>query len=55
MRSSGKRGDTPIGSLTLPAGAHDIVLRHAELGDRRRAVVVTAGELVRLSVDLRAQ
>ena len=50
-----KRGDTPIGSLTLPAGAHDIVLRHAELGDRRRAVVVTAGELVRLSVDLRAQ
>ena len=50
-----KRGDTPIGSLTLPAGAHDIVLRHADLGDRRRAVVVTAGELVRLSVDLRAQ
>ncbi|MEQ1910995.1 MAG: PEGA domain-containing protein [Vicinamibacterales bacterium] len=50
-----KRGDTPIGSLTLPAGAHDIVLRHAELGDRRRAVVVTAGELVSLSVDLRVQ
>lgn len=50
-----KRGDTPIGSLTLPAGAHDIVLRHAEFGDRRRAVVVTAGELVSLSVDLRAQ
>ncbi len=50
-----KRGDTPISSLTLPAGAHDIVLRHADLGDRRRAVVVTAGELVHLSVDLRAQ
>ena len=50
-----KRGETPIGNLTLRAGAHDILFRHPEFGDRRRAVVVTAGDLVRLSVDLRAR
>ena len=50
-----KRGDTPLGSFTLRAGAHDIVVRHPELGEHRRAVVVTAGELLRVSVDLRAK
>ena len=50
-----KRGETPLGNLTLRAGAHDILFRHPEFGDRRRAVVVTAGDLVRLSVDLRVR
>jgi hypothetical protein len=50
-----KRGETPIGSLALRAGAHDIVFRHPDFGDRRRAVVVTAGDLLQLSVDLRAR
>lgn len=50
-----KRGETPIQALTLRAGAHDVVFRHPDLGDRKQAVVVTAGDVLRLNVDLRGK
>ncbi len=50
-----RRGETPISALTLRAGAHDVVFRHPDLGDHKRAVVVTAGNVLRLNVDLRTQ
>jgi hypothetical protein len=50
-----KVGETPIGNLTVPAGTHDLVFRHPELGERHQTVVVTAKEPTRLSVDLSAK
>ena len=50
-----KVGDTPIGNLPIAIGAHDIVLRHPELGEQRHTVLVTLANPVRLSVDLRKQ
>jgi hypothetical protein len=46
-------GETPIGNLSVPIGAHEIVFRHPQFGDKRHAVSVTAGAPVRLSVDMK--
>lgn len=47
------RGETPIGRLAVPIGVHEIVLRHPELGEQRRSITVTQGEVTRVGVDLR--
>jgi serine/threonine-protein kinase len=47
-----KAGETPLGNMTLPVGAHDIVFRHPELGERHQMVTVTRSETRRVSVDL---
>ena len=46
-------GETPLGNLSLPIGAHDIVFRHPELGERTVSTVVRVGLPTRVSVDLR--
>lgn len=46
-------GETPIGNLRAPAGSHDLVFRHPELGERRVRVLVTLKEAARVSVDMR--
>jgi hypothetical protein len=46
-------GETPIGNLALPIGAHEVVFRHPQFGERRHAVSVTVGTPVRLSVDMK--
>ena len=46
-------GETPIGNLARPLGAHEVVFRHPELGERRETVVVTFGKPARLGVDMR--
>lgn len=48
-----RAGETPLGNVTRPLGAHEIVLRHPELGDRTVPVVVRANQPVRVSADLR--
>jgi hypothetical protein len=48
-----KLGDTPLGSLTLPIGVHELVFRHPSLGERRESVTVTAGKPIRVSIDMR--
>ena len=50
-----RRGETPIRAMTLRAGAHDVIFRHRDLGDRKQAVVVTAGDVLRVNVDLRSK
>jgi eukaryotic-like serine/threonine-protein kinase len=45
-------GITPLGNLSLPIGAHEIVWRHPQLGERRRTVSVTARTPVRVGMDL---
>jgi len=47
-----RAGETPLGNLEVTIGPHEIVFRHPELGERRHAATVTAGQPVRLSVDL---
>jgi serine/threonine protein kinase len=48
-------GETPIGSISLPIGTHDIVFRHPELGERRTSATVTTGAPTRVSMDMRAK
>ena len=46
-------GETPIGTLSRPVGRHEILLRHPELGERRRTVTLTTNGPNRISVDMR--
>lgn len=46
-------GETPIGNLPATIGSHEIVFRHPDLGEQRRAVTVTLTAPLRVSVDLR--
>ena len=48
-------GETPIGSIAVPIGTHEVVFRHPELGERRMTVTVTTGEPVKVGVDLRSK
>jgi hypothetical protein len=48
-------GETPIGSISVPIGGHEVVFRHPELGERRVPVTVTTGEPLKVGVDLRAK
>lgn len=46
-------GETPIGSLAVPIGAHEFVFNHPEFGERSHAVSVTLTAPVHLTVDMR--
>jgi hypothetical protein len=46
-------GETPIGSVQVPVGTHEVVFRHPELGEQTVRSTVTVGTPARLSVDLR--
>ncbi len=48
-----KSGETPLGNLSLRIGAHSVLFRHPELGEQQHTVVVKAGVVTRLSVDMR--
>ena len=46
-------GETPIGNVAVPIGAHEVVFRHPELGEQTVRTTVTLAAPARLSVDLR--
>jgi hypothetical protein len=48
-------GETPIGNFAVPIGAHEVIFRHPELGERRMSVTVSVGEPVKVGVDLRSK
>jgi hypothetical protein len=48
-------GETPIGSIQLAIGPHEVVFRHPELGERRANVTVTTGAPAKVGVDLRSK
>lgn len=45
-------GTTPLANLSVPIGAHEVVWRHPQLGERRQTVTVTAQTPVRVGVSL---
>jgi hypothetical protein len=46
-------GETPLGQVPIPVGAHEVVFHHPQLGEQTRSVIVTAGVPTRVTVDLR--
>ena len=48
-------GETPIGNITVPIGAHEVLFRHPELGERRMSVTVSVGEPLKVGIDLRTK
>lgn len=44
-------GETPLGNVQVPAGRHDLVWRHPELGVKRSTVIVGARTPARASMD----
>lgn len=45
-------GTTPLGSIPLAVGSHELVARHPQLGEKRRTIVVGARTPLRVSMDL---
>jgi len=48
-------GETPIGSIQVAVGTHEIIFRHPELGESRQTVTVTASAPAKVGVDLRSK
>jgi len=46
-------GETPIGSVLVTIGPHEVVFRHPELGERRVITTVTLAGPAKVSVDMR--
>jgi hypothetical protein len=46
-------GETPIGNIAVPIGAHEVLFRHPDLGEHVVRATVTLTAPTRLSVDLR--
>ena len=45
-------GTTPLGSIPVTVGNHELVARHPQLGEKRRSIVVGAQTPLRVSMDL---
>jgi len=45
-------GVTPLGSVSVPVGTHEVVWRHPQLGEKRRTVVVGAESPARVTMDM---
>jgi len=46
-------GETPIGNMQVPIGAHRVVFRHPELGEQIHNITVTLNAPARVSADMR--
>jgi hypothetical protein len=46
-------GETPIGSVEVPIGTHEVIFRHPQLGEQVVRATVTATAPARVTVDLR--
>jgi hypothetical protein len=45
-------GMTPLGSVAVAVGNHELVARHPQLGEKRRSIVVGAQTPARVSMDM---
>jgi hypothetical protein len=39
--------------VSVPAGQHEVVFRHPQLGEKRQVLTVNSGARLRLSVDMK--
>ena len=46
-------GETPIANFTASIGAHEVLLRHPQFGERRTKLTVSTKQTARLGVDMR--
>ena len=46
-------GETPLANVSVPAGEHEVVFRHSQLGDRRQVLRVNPGARLRLTVQMK--
>jgi hypothetical protein len=46
-------GETPLANLSVPAGEHEVVFRHSQLGDKRQVLRVNPGARLGLSVQMK--
>jgi hypothetical protein len=46
-------GETPLANLSVPAGEHEVVFRHPQLGEKRQVLRVNPGAHLRLSVEMK--
>jgi eukaryotic-like serine/threonine-protein kinase len=46
-------GETPLANVKASAGAHELLLRHPELGEVRQSVVVKSGQPTRVTVSMK--
>ena len=46
-------GETPIGSISVPLGTHEVLFRHPQLGERVVRATVTASAPARVSIDFK--
>ena len=46
-------GETPLANLSVPAGEHEVVFRHPQLGEKRQVFRVIPGARLRLSVEMK--
>ena len=46
-------GETPLANLSIPAGEHEVVFRHPQLGEKRQVLRVNPGARLRLSVAMK--
>jgi PEGA domain len=45
-------GTTPLGNVSVPIGAHEILFRHPQLGERRQTVTIKSQSPTRVGMDL---
>jgi PEGA domain len=45
-------GVTPLGSVSVPVGSHEILWRHPQFGEKRRTAVVAAQSPARITMDM---
>jgi hypothetical protein len=46
-------GETPLANVSVPAGSHEVIFRHPELGEKRQKISVAAGAPIRVAVDMK--
>jgi hypothetical protein len=46
-------GETPLANVSVPAGEHEVVFRHPQLGEKRQVLKVNPGARLRLSVEMK--
>jgi hypothetical protein len=46
-------GETPLANVSVPAGQHEVVFRHPQLGEKRQNLRVNPGGHMRLSIEMK--